>query len=46
MTHTGPIVLIEDDSDDVLTMQEALKDLNIGNELVYFQNAILAMKYL
>ncbi len=46
MTHTGPIVLIEDDSDDVLTMQEALKDLNVGNELVYFQNAILAMKYL
>ncbi len=46
MTPTGPIVLIEDDSDDVLTMQEALKDLNIGNELIYFHNPIEAMKYL
>jgi len=46
MTPTGPIILIEDDSDDVLTMQEALKDLNIGNELIYFPNPIEAMKYL
>ncbi len=44
--RTGPIVLIEDDSDDVLTMQEALKDLKVGNELVYFPNAILAMQFL
>ena len=42
---TGPIVLIEDDSDDVLTMQEALKDLKVNNELLYFPNAILAMTF-
>ncbi|MEO6488993.1 MAG: response regulator [Ferruginibacter sp.] len=46
MIPTGPIVLIEDDTEDVLTMQEALKDLNIGNELIYFPNTILALKYL
>ena len=46
MLPIGPIVLIEDDSDDALTMQEALKDLNVGNEFVYFPNTILAMKYL
>ena len=46
MINSGPIILIEDDHDDALTMQEALKDLNIGNELVYFPNTILAMKYL
>jgi len=46
MIPTGPIVLIEDDNDDALTMQEALKDLKIGNEFVYFPNTILAMKYL
>ncbi len=46
MTPTGPIVLIEDDSDDLLTMQGALKDLNVENELVYFPNAVLALTYL
>src|SRR6188768_2025531 len=46
MIPTGPIILIEDDNDDALTMQEALKDLDIGNEFVYFPNTILAMKYL
>ena len=46
MINNGPIILIEDDNDDALTMQEALKDLDIGNEFVYFPNTILAMKYL
>ena len=46
MIPNGPIVLIEDDNDDVLTMQEALKDLKIGNEFIYFPNTILALKYL
>ena len=46
MISNGPIVLIEDDTDDAFTMQEALKDLDIGNELVYFPNTILAMKFL
>ncbi|MEO6407084.1 MAG: response regulator [Ferruginibacter sp.] len=46
MIATGPIVLIEDDNDDAFTIQEALKDLNIGNEFIYFPNTMLAMKYL
>ena len=46
MIPTGPIVLIEDDTDDALTMQEALKDLKIGNEFIYFPNTILALEYL
>ena len=46
MIPNGPIVLIEDDNDDAFTMQEALKDLNIGNEFIYFPNTILALKYL
>ena len=46
MIPNGPIVLIEDDNDDALTMQEALKDLNIGNEFIYFPNTILAMEFL
>lgn len=44
--RSGPILLIEDDGDDVLTMQEALKDLKVSNELLYFPNAVSAMKYL
>lgn len=46
MGSTGPIILIEDDTDDVVTMQEALKDLNMENELIYFPNTILAMEFL
>ncbi|MEP6676794.1 MAG: response regulator [Ferruginibacter sp.] len=46
MIPNGPIVLIEDDNDDAFTIQEALKDLNIGNEFIYFPNTILALKYL
>ena len=46
MVPNSPIVLIEDENDDALTMQEALKDLNIGNEFIYFPNTILALKYL
>lgn len=46
MIQNGPIVLIDDDNDDALTMQEALKDLKIGNELIYFSKTILALKYL
>ena len=46
MTAVAPIILIEDDSDDVLTMQEALRDLNIHHKLIYFPDAILAMKFL
>ncbi|MEO6405079.1 MAG: response regulator [Ferruginibacter sp.] len=46
MIHDGPIVLIEDDRDDAFTMQEALKDLKVGNEFIYFPDTILALKYL
>ncbi|MEO7523738.1 MAG: response regulator [Ferruginibacter sp.] len=46
MVHDGPIVLIEDDNDDAFTMQAALKDLQVGNEFIYFPNTILALKYL
>ncbi len=46
MIPTGPIILIEDDEDDVITMQEALKDLNVSNELVYFHDTIVALQFL
>lgn len=46
MIPNGPIVLIEDDEDDVITMQEALKDLNVGNELIYFHDTISALEFL
>ncbi len=41
-----PIILIEDDHDDALTIREALKDLNVGNKLIYFPNTLLARQYL
>lgn len=46
MIPDGPIILIEDDEDDVLTMQEALKDLNVGNEFIYFNDTISALEFL
>ena len=46
MIPNGPIILIEDDEDDVLTMQEALKDLKVGNEFIYFHDTISSLKFL
>lgn len=46
MHNLGPIVLIEDDEDDLDLFRDIFKDLDIKNEIVFFQDGGLALQYL
>ena len=46
MRNSKPILLIEDDSVDVMTVKRALKDLSIANTLVHSVNGEEALEYL
>lgn len=46
MPKDGPIIIIEDDLDDRFTLQEALVEANVSNELVFFDNGPEAFEYL
>jgi len=46
MRSSKPILLVEDDKVDVMTVKRALKDLNIKNRLVNTANGEEALEYL
>ena len=46
MRSSNPILLVEDDDVDVMTVKRALKDLNIKNRLVNTANGEDALEYL
>lgn len=46
MAKDGPIIIIEDDMDDRITLEEALKEANVYNELAFFDNGPDAYEYL
>ncbi len=46
MAKAGPIVLIEDDSDDREVFQEILKELNVTNKIICFSKCDEAFHYL
>ncbi|GAB4024832.1 response regulator [Spirosoma koreense] len=46
MTSKAPILVIEDDEDDQLFIQEAIKSLAILNPVVFFSNGVDAITYL
>jgi CheY-like chemotaxis protein len=46
MRSSKPILLVEDDNVDVMTVKRALKDLNIKNQLVSTANGEEALEYL
>ncbi len=46
MRNSKPILLVEDDSVDVMTTQRVLKDLKIVNQLVVSGNGEEALEYL
>jgi len=46
MRNSKPILLVEDDNVDVMTVKRALKDLNIKNQLVSTANGEEALEYL
>ena len=46
MRNSQPILLVEDDNVDVMTVKRALKDLKINNPLVSTSNGEEALEYL
>ena len=46
MRNSRPILLVEDDEVDTMTVQRAFKDLKVTNELVHRTNGEEALKYL
>lgn len=46
MNKSGPIVIIEDDTDDQDVLAEIFKELNYSNELIFFGDSIQALEYL
>jgi response regulator RpfG family c-di-GMP phosphodiesterase len=42
----GPIILVDDDSEDEELFREVLLDLHIANKLIHFDNCIKAFDYL
>lgn len=46
MLETDPIMLVEDDTVDAMTVKRALKDLNVVNEVVHVTNGEEALTYL
>ena len=46
MNKRGPIVIIEDDSDDQDILDEIFKELNYNNQLIFFSDSMKALRYL
>ncbi len=46
MRNKKPILLVEDDRIDVMTVKRALKELNVSNELMVAENGEEALAYL
>lgn len=46
MQNSKPILLVEDDNVDVMTVKRALKDLKVSNQLVPISNGEEAIEYL
>lgn len=46
MNKIGPIIVIEDDSDDQELFMDCFKELNNSNEVLYFFDGIKALEYL
>jgi CheY-like chemotaxis protein len=46
MNKQGPVIIIEDDLDDQLLLQEVFKELNYGNEIVFFGDGEKALEFL
>ena len=46
MAKSGPIIVVEDDEDDVIFLKDILKQLEVGNALIWFTNSAEALSYL
>lgn len=45
MALKGPIVCIDDDSDDQFLIGQIIENLNIPNKLIFFKNGVEALHY-
>lgn len=46
MSKKGPIIVIEDDTDDQFLLKTAVSELGIANKLIFFENGLDALIYL
>jgi CheY-like chemotaxis protein len=46
MPKSGPIVIVDDDSDDQELMREILVEMQVKNEIISFENGKNALEYL
>jgi CheY-like chemotaxis protein len=46
MNKSGPIIIIEDDLDDQEVLTDIFKELNYGNEVIFFGDSLAALEYL
>jgi CheY-like chemotaxis protein len=46
MKSTRPILLVEDDKIDAMTVRRSMKDLNITNQLIHVYNGLEALDHL
>src|SRR5688572_12356113 len=46
MKHNGPIIVIEDDTDDQQLLDETFKELKYPNEVIFFSDGHLALEYI
>ena len=46
MAKAGPIILVEDDEDDVLFLTDTLKQLEVPNKLIWFAHTVDCLNYL
>ena len=46
MAKTGPIIVVEDDEDDVIFLKDILQQLEVSNQLIWFTNSADALLFL
>lgn len=46
MNKSGPIIIIEDDTDDQAILAEIFAELRYGNKLIFFSDSVIALEYL
>ena len=46
MNTNGPVIIIEDDTDDQELLEEVFAKLNYGNKVMYFSDGVEALEYL
>lgn len=46
MIKTGPIIVIEDDSDDRMLLEETFKKLDYPNKIIFFGDGLKALEFI